>query len=438
MNNQVISLISILISLVLLVILVIKGFNLYILAPLLAVIIILVSGMDLVTSLTTTYMTGFAGYVTRFYLIFLFGAVYGRFMKDSGAADSIAQGLLKITGTKSQMTVLAAIAFITAVLTFGGVSLFVAVFAIMPIARPLHKQLNIPWPLFTGAFFFGMGTFTMTMIPGTPQIQNIIPMSYLGTTLTAAPVVGLTGAAVVIAYDLWWLNHERKNYLKKGLGYEETKGKLEIGDELVGGVEKKIPPLLISLTPIIVLLLLLNIVKLNVVLSLAVIIIVSAVLFYKYLDSPLKTLNTGALSVASPILNTCAVVGFGAVIGASPGFALMKDALIGIPGHPLISWVVGINLLAGVTGSASGGLSIAMETLTPFYKGLANPEALHRLASIASGGLDALPHNGAVVTGLTVMGLTHKEGYKAIWNVAVVGPVLASVFAIIVAIMIYG
>jgi len=116
-------------------------------------------------------------------------------------------------------------------------------------------------------------------------------------------------------------------------------------------------------------------------------------------------LNAGALSVASPILNTCAVVGFGAVIGASPGFALIKDALIGIPGHPLISWVVGINILAGVTGSASGGLSIAMETLTPFYKNLANPEALHRLASIASGGLDALPHNGAVVTGLNSYGI---------------------------------
>lgn len=435
---EMLSLIGILVSLILLVVFAMKGVNIIILAPVLATLVILTSGMNFVQTITGPYMTGFAGFAARFFLIFMLGSVFGKLMQDSGAASSIAHGIVKIIGTGSQMKALLALTAITALLTYGGVSLFVAVFAIMPIARSLCKEQDIPWPLFCGAFIFGMATFTMTMIPGTPQTQNVIPTTYLGTTLTAAPVVGLVAAAVVIAFNIWWLNHERKNYAKKGLGYEATKGKVDTTAEAKIFDPNKNPSVILSLIPSILMLVLLNVFKLNIVLGLALAVIACIALFFKYLDNPLGTLNQGAINVGGPILNTCAVVGFGSVVSATIGFVLFKDALIGIPGHPLISFVIGTNLLAGITGSASGGLGIAMETLAPYYKPLLNPEAMHRLASIASGGLDAMPHNGAVVTTLAVLGLTHKEGYKPIFFTAVVGPLIASVFAIVVAIAIYG
>lgn len=434
---EMLSLIGILVSLVLLVVLAMKGINIIILAPVLATLVILTSGMDFVQTITGPYMTGFSNFALRFFLVFMLGSVFGKLMQDSGAASSIAHGIVKITGKESQMRVLLTLTAITALLTYGGVSLFVAVFAIMPIARPLCKELDIPWPLFMGAFMFGMATFTMTMIPGTPQIQNVIPTTYLGTTLTAAPVVGLVAAAVVIVFNTWWLNHERKNYAKKGMGYEATKGKTEtIGESKVYKPEEN-PSLILSLIPSIIMLVSLNVFKLNIVLGLAIAIIACVVLFFKYYDNLLGTLNQGAVNVGGPILNTCAVVGFGSVVSATIGFVLFKDALIGIPGHPLISFVIGTNLLAGITGSASGGLGIAMETLAPYYKPLLNPEAMHRLASIASGGLDAMPHNGAVITTLTVLGLTHKEGYKPIFMCAVIGPLVATVVAIALAIVMY-
>lgn len=434
---EVLSLIGILVALVLLVILAMKGVNIIILAPILSTLVILTSGLDFVQTITGPYMTGFANFATRYFLVFMLGAVFGKLMQDSGAASSISHGIIKLTGKDSAMKVLFTLMAITALLTYGGVSLFVAVFAIMPIARPLCKEMNIPWPLFVGAFFFGMGTFTMTMIPGTPQIQNVIPTTYLGTTLTAAPVVGLVAATIIIVFNMWWLNHERKNFVKKGIGYEETKGKVDTAVDKVYDPAKS-PSLLISLVPSAILLVVLNIFKLNIVLGLAIAIIACVVLFYKYFDNVLGTLNQGAINVSAPILNTCAVVGFGAVVSATVGFEYFKNMLLGIPGHPLISFVVGVNLMAGITGSASGGLGIAMETLTPYYAPLLNPEAMHRLASIASGGLDAMPHNGAVITGLTVLGLTHKEGYKPIFFTAVVGPLVASIVAIALAIVMYG
>ena len=430
------SLVGIIIALAALIFLAMKGFNIIIISPLLSIFVMLMSGMELIPTLTGAYMKSFAGFATNFFLVFMLGAVFAKLMEDSGAAKSIANSIIRLIGETNKFAIIVAIMVITAILTYGGISLFVCIFAVMPIARPLFKKMDIPWGLFLGAAMTGLGTFTMTSLPGTPQIQNVIPTTVLGTTLTAAPVIGIISAAVVIAFDLWWLRYEMKKLERRGIGFEATKGSI-VDIEVPEGEEEHLPHVILSLVPPVFLLVVLNVLKWSIVGGLLVTCILATVIFFKFYKNPLKTVNTCAFNVGGAILNTCAIVGFGGVVATTVGYQHLVNLLVNMPGNPLISWTVGINLLAGVTGSASGGLTIAMNTLAPLYTNLVNPEVLHRIGAIASGGLDSLPHNGAVITTLTVCGLTHKEGYKYVGMTCCVGPIIASIVAIIASSILY-
>lgn len=167
------SLITIGISLVLLIVLALRGFSIIIIAPVVSLFVMVTNGLPILETYQETYMTGFIGYVKNYFLIFLFAAMFGKLMDDSGAARQIANLLLKMIGKDSKYKVLVALMIICAFLTYGGVSLFVVIFAVLPIAKPLFKELNIPWHLFMAPFFTGISTFTMTMLPGTPSVQNI-------------------------------------------------------------------------------------------------------------------------------------------------------------------------------------------------------------------------------------------------------------------------
>lgn len=432
------SLFTIILSLILLVILAMRGFTIIIIAPVVSLLVMILNNMPIIDTFQNDYMNGFTNYAKNYFLIFLFAAIFGKFMEESGAARTIAQYLLKFSGNKSKFRVLITIMFICALLTYGGVSLFVVIFAILPIAKPIFKELNIPWHLFIAAFLPGMGTFTMTMLPGTPAIQNIIPTAYLGTTVTAGAWIGIASAIFVIILNIWYIHFALKRSEKRGETYFNMKNLESKGEVEDKYANKKLPNIVISLIPPILLLILLNLVKLEIVYTLMITVVISAILFWKYIPSKKETINIGATNAVLPIINTSADVGYGSVIAATSGFAVFQDIVTNIPGSPLISLFIATNLLAGITGSSSGGLAIAMETLTDLYLGLGvNPEAFHRIAAIASGGLDALPHNGAVITTLVVAGLTHKDAYKHIFATAVIAPILAAIPGLIVAIMFY-
>ncbi|MCW3490205.1 GntP family permease [Dethiobacter alkaliphilus] len=434
---EIISVIGIIVSLALLVFLAMRGVSILIAALVCSVLVAITSGMDLMVGLGEVYMAGLAGFVQRFFLIFLLGAVFGKFMEDSGAARSIAYGLLNITGRDKPFRALLAIVLICAVLTYGGVVLFVVVFTVLPLARSLFKELNIHWSMVLGPIALGAATFTMTMLPGTPAIQNVIPMQVLGTPATAAPLVGMLAAVVTLAIGLFYIKKSLDHVQEQGLGYEEATVAKSIAGAGTGGEDQPAPNLLLSLVPPVVLLVVLNVLD-NIILALVVGIVLAALLFVTRIPSQVTTLNQGAANSIMPLLNTCAVVGFGAIVAATVGYEVISAALLGMPGGPLVSLTVSTNVLAGVTGSASGGLAIALEHLAPSFleMGVA-PEVIHRISAIASGGLDALPHNGAVVTLLVATALTHKEGYKHVFWTAVAAPVVATVPAILLALAIY-
>lgn len=430
------SVLGIIISLAFIVFLALRGFHIIIIAPAAVILVALFSNLDILKTLTGPYMTGFISYAGKFYLVFLAGSVFGKIMEDSGAARSISQGMLKVLGSNSAYKALLAVAFITIVLTYGGISLFVAIFAVLPIARPLFKELDIPWHLFMAAFIFGMGSITMTMLPGSPSIINIIPTKYMPSTPTSAPALGLLGAAILVAFNCWYMHDQLRRARARGEHYEAPSSAMIAADDAIP--KRGLPNIWLSLVPPAAVIVLLNFVKLDIVFALFGGVIICAAMFWTYFDNKLQTLNKGALNTVVPIVNTCADVGYGMAIAATSGFKVVSEMLLTLGGHPIVSLAIATNIMAGITGSASGGLGIVMETLAPKYLALGlSPDLIHRIAAMSAGCFDAMPHNGVVITCLAVMGLTHANAYKHIWWGHVVATIIALVVVIPVGILLY-
>jgi H+/gluconate symporter-like permease len=438
MDPQTLSVIGIFIGLATLVVLALRGWSIIIIAPIAAIIVLVFSQVDLLKGLNDSYMKGFSSFAMKFFLLFLMGTIFGKVMDDSGAAKRIAALILQLTGKQSQTNVAMAIVAVCGLLGYGGVSVFVILFVVVPIARPLFREMDISWHLFPGIYFFGIATFVMSMLPGTPQIQNIIPTKYLGTTATAAPVLGLIASVMIITVNYFVMDWMLKKSRNSGKGYEGTDPFADKAPEAAGAAEENLPSIYAAFVPSIVLLILLNIVKVDIIWALLAGSLTGLVLFYKYLPNMLKTITIGGTNSAIPLINTCADVGFGTVVGAVLGFKLISGALMSIPGTPLISLSLATQLMCGVTGSASGGLGIAMELFAKQYLALGiNPEVIHRVASIATAGLDVMPHNGAVITTLAVVGLTHREAYKPIFILALLTPMLINAISVVVATILY-
>lgn len=420
---------GIILGLALLMFLAYRGMSIIWIAPICAGVVAAFGGLDLLTAYTDSYMTGFVGFTKSWFPVFMLGAIFGKVMDDSGAARAVAHWIIAKIGKKQAIL---AVVLGCAVLTYGGVSLFVVVFAMYPLALALFREANLSRALIPGAIALGSFTFTMTAIPGSPQIQNLIPMKYFGTTPMAAPIMGSVAAVIMLVVGMLWMRYSEKKRTAKG----------ELYTELANAVQEidlaSLPNPLISALPLLAVILLLNFLKLNIIWCLGAGILLAIALNFKKLKHPLKTLNDGASGAVLAIINTSAAVGFGAVVRAVPGFQELTSMVLGIGGNPLISEAVAVNILAGATGSASGGMGIALEALGKQYMELAASTgipaaAFHRVASIASGGLDTLPHNGAVLTLLAVTSMTHKTSYKDIFMVGSAIPILALIVAIILA-----
>ncbi|WP_156289826.1 GntP family permease [Oceanobacillus salinisoli] len=422
-----------------------KGYSILIVAPIASIIVIVTNQLDFFSSLIGTensYMTGLTGFIINFFAVFLLGSILAKYIDKSGAAQSIAQKILNKTGTKNPFSVLVALLLITAILTYGGVSLFVVVFVLIPLAKPLFKQLNIAWNLVTIPIQLGLGTFTMTMLPATPSIQNVVPTAYLGTTLTAAPLLGIIGSVVAIVFGLWYMKFTLNKSLDRGETFSDFN--VEEDDEEASKVLKSnIPPFIISILPIVLLIAVIlvgSILEIPniIVIGLAVSVIASAILFHKYIPNQKEVINEGASGSIMPVFLTSSAVAFGVVITIAPGFNYISDFILNIPGDPLISLSVASALFGGITGSASGALGIVMEAFGQSYLEMGlNPDVIHRVSAIASSTITLMPHNGAVLTFLALTGLTHKNGFKYQFIAVTGANVLALIAVLITAILIY-
>ncbi len=435
---------GIFLGLALLMFLAYRGMSIIWVAPIAALVVAVTGGLELLPAYTDTYMTGFVGFAKAWFPVFMLGAIFGKIMDETGAAKAVAHAVVNLIGKKYAIL---AVVLSCAVLTYGGISLFVVVFAIYPLALALFREANITRRLIPGAIALGSFTFTMTALPGSPQIQNLIPIQYFGTTAAAAPIMGLVGALIMLGGGMAWLTYREKAYNAKGVNFVEL-------DKAVEAKVEKLPHWGLSLLPLLVVVLTLNIATLmggaeaftnafgrapiNIIESLVFGIVLAIVLFWKRMPNIVTTVNAGAAGSVLAIINTSAAVGFGAVVRAVPGFTQLTDAVLGIEGNPLIAEAVAVNVLAGATGSASGGMGIALAALGENFVALSASsgiplEAFHRIASMSSGGLDTLPHNGAVLTLLAVTAMTHKDSYLDIFMVATLIPVVSVIVGIIMA-----
>jgi H+/gluconate symporter-like permease len=472
-------LIGILIALGLLIWLAYRGWSILLLAPAAAILAAGLAGEPLLAHWTQTFMASAAQFVMQFFPIFLLGALFGKLMEDSGSVASIAKTMTERLGSQRALL---AVVLAGAIVTYGGVSLFVAFFVLAPMAHQLFRTAAIPRRLMPAAIALGTTTFTMSALPGTPAIQNAIPMPFFGTTPFAAPGLGIIAAIVMFGFGMWWLGRAERSARAKGEGYgadvphenaaedlvvrerATTASTFDPPEALHGRVNEAGPPIALAALPLVI------VVAVNlamslfvlprmdasflektewgetslaavggvwaVVTALAVAIVVLIAINYRRLPALRDSMDAGANASVLPVLSVASLVGFGSVVAALPAFAMVRDWVLGIEGGPLVSLAVATNVLASLTGSASGGLTIALDALGETYLKIAheqgiNPGLLHRVAVIGAGTLDSLPHNGAVVTLLAVCNSTHRESYLDIVMVSIVGGLLALAVVII-------
>jgi H+/gluconate symporter-like permease len=426
-----------------------RGLSVIVIAPLLALLAAAFqSGTPLLATYTEVFMKGLGGFVISYFPIFLLGSLFGTIMTDSGAAASVARGLMRGLGARHAML---AVILTCSLLTFGGVSAWVVVFTMYPLGRALFREAGIPKRLLPGAIATGAIGAPMVTFPGSLQIHNAMPMPYFGTTLYAAPGLGLVAGTATILLCWAWLERRHRQARLRGEGYGD-----HAAFEKETIVAEKLPPFWLAIAPILLVLLLVllfsefwlprwdlsylsadlygrktpsQVVGLwSLILALALAVAMSLALLGRRTRGLLKTCEHGALGSLMPTLNTASEVGYGATIASLTGFTLIKNGLLGFSGsNPLVSASLATNLLAGITGSAAGGLSIVLGSLGATYKQMAlqsgvSLETLHRVVAMACSGLDSLPHNGAVITLLAVCGLTHRQSYKDIFVTTVVVP----------------
>ncbi|WP_299071397.1 SLC13 family permease [uncultured Paraglaciecola sp.] len=417
-------------GLILLIVLTIRGINLFIAAPLCALIVALTSNIPVFigeTNFVATYMAGFSGFIASWFFMFLLGSLFGKFMEDSGAADSIARWIVSKLGMKHAVL---AVVLACAILTYGGVSVFVVAFSVYPMALSLFKDANLPRRFIPAALAFGSVTFTMTSA-GSPEIQNWIPIKYLGTSPFAAWEVSLVVAIFMASFGYWWLKRMITKAVAQGEEFEHRNTDPDIP-------ERDFPHPITGLIPLLVVLTLSfllheSLQQLALIIALGGGVLTLLVINYRHFHDLQNAINLGTTGALIAIGNTAAVVGFGTIAKSTMAFQSAVEVMTQLPGNELIGAAVAVSVIAGLTGSASGGQAIALPLLGPHYldQGV-DPEELHRIVSISSGALDSLPHNGYVVTTIrAICNETHQQAYWAVGALTVVIPMIGLAMAVL-------
>ncbi|MDC0404374.1 GntP family permease [Porticoccaceae bacterium] len=452
---DIIGYLGLLLSLVALIGLAMRGVDIIFAALFSSLIVIVTNGLPLAAGLNEYFAFGKLGAFTfagNFFLLFASGAMFGRTMGDSQAATSIAQALSDKLGARHALTITV---LATGLLTYGGIVVFVVIFAVYPLGIKLIQQADIPKRLFCGALALGAGTFTLTALPGTPSIHNVISSVNLGTTLFAGAGYGLLAGAIMLFAGLWYLERQRVAAAAAGEGFVAGTMDAKI---VANDGELHTPSWLLAMLPLVAVIglimlprllsgaaeaetplgQLLNFANSQPLLwpSLALMAgtVLALLLFPSVRDKPMQTIGDGTRDSIMPLINTAAVIGFGGVVVQTAGFSAFSQGLLNMDMPPLISMFLSVSTLSAITGSASGGLQIFMSSMADSYLALGIPvETLHRIATIASGGFDSLPHCGAVVAMLTITGLSHRQAYKDVAVVTVAIPVVATLVCLAIA-----
>lgn len=427
-----ISLIGILVGLAIFIVLAYVGYNTIIAAIASGMIVAIFGGLNPFEALTTAFMPKAVSFMQGYFLVFLFSALFARIMGDSGAAPSVAIKVARIAKKAKNRDVQRWLAvmilpLIQVILTYGGVSVFVVVFILIAIARSLFKELDIPWWMYTCSCL-GSSTITIGMLPGSPQIQNLIPCEYFGSTTMSAPVLGILCSIITLAIGsgyIWW---QCKRTNKKGEGYLPTGARID-KEELMEVSVANEKPLWACLVPMVVVIVVLNVLKQSAVVSLCSGCVVAWLLYDPRKQNLKQIFSTAMPQAIMPLITVCCASGFGGVVAAVPGFQTIVGSLDRF-GNSALTIVLIVNICSGICGSASSGENIAMQNFADRFlaTGIPGPQ-LHRLVAMSSIGLDTLPHSAGIITTLSTTKLTHKEAYINSFVLSLALPIVMACFA---------
>jgi len=400
-------------------------------------IIAVTSGMNVWDAFSKSYASGWMSWAGGYYLLFAFGALFGELMSSSGAAKSIAYVISDKIGAKNTPI---AVAVVTLIMTYGGINAVVAAFTIFPLALVMCNEANVPRSLALTGAIIGSSTATMTAFPGTPSTQNLVPSQYLGTSTFAAPAIGIVCGIIMVGLGFAYLIWQQRVYAAKGIGF------IPIPSDGLDGSKARVevPSFGLAILPVVGVVVFIYAASKRlsamacVVAALLFGCVLTLVLFWRRLADKKASVNKGLWSSIGPLMSTAAIIGYGYLVQASPAFQSVILFAKNLDMNPYVTTAVGVNIIAGISGSASGGTKIFLESMGSFLleRGV-NAEALHRVAAIASGGLDTLPHNGGLVASFAIWGTTHKESYRHAFVTACAIPLFATVVAIIMANLLY-
>jgi H+/gluconate symporter-like permease len=435
-----IGILGLVLSLIFVMISVFRGWHIIPVSFIAGLFVILTNQLEIWSSFSVSYSTGLSGYVGSFFIIFILGAFFGEVMSVTGSAKSMSYKLMDTMGVKRAPL---ALVIATLLLTYGGVNSFIVVFALYPISVVLFNEAKLPRRILTACIFLGLATITQSSFPGTPSIQNLIPADYFKTPTTAAPLIGVVASIIFFVVGMGYINWQIKIARKNNEVFVPIPAD-NLGNNADRDERDELPDWKIAIMPVVtVITLILGLSRIQPALYAVSIgltggIILTYILNWKRIKNPVATMSKGCVAGVIPLLNTSAIVAYASIVRTAPAFQSFIDLAMSLQFHPYVVGALGVNIVAGITGSSSGGLRIFLENMGEFLlnQGI-NAEAMHRILSIASGGLDTLPHNGAVVTILTVLGTSHKESYKDVGIICVLLPIIVTVIAVILGIMLY-
>lgn len=443
---------GIIVSLILLIVLVYRGVSVFISSVLAALVAVVMTGTHLpvMESWTEPFMASAAGFVKAYFPVFLVGAIFGAVMNASGAALIVAKFISEKMGEERAMLAVIVASFF---LTYGGISVFVVVFAVLPIAEAIFVRSQFPRHILPSAIC--AGALPAYVAPGSAQFINTIPIVNFGTNIYSGMVIGTIGVVIWLVLGIIYMNRLVKKAKENGEGYGEcTKYAEEKSDDVEGSTVLAFAPIALVVIG--------NFLLTKyyespsaveyysqfsgvngtwaIIISLTLATLFAIAVHWKQFSNKVETLSKGANDALAPIFNTATQVGFGGVIKSLPAFAVVQAAIFSIGGPKIISVAVGTIILAAVVGSTSGGVAIAMAAFGEQWFQMAvehniSLDVLHRVIVFSASCLDTLPHSGFIITLLSVCGLSHRESYKDLFVVSCLLPMVGTAGVILAAVM---
>lgn len=396
--------------------------------------IIICNDMGIWTGLSEYYATSFKNFAGTWFLLFALGAIFGKIMDEGGAASAISNYIVGKLGKKRIVLI---ILLTTAILSYGGISCFVIMFAMYPICIALFKEADIPRKLLPAMSICMASTTCMTFLPGVPSVPNLVPTEALGTTIYAAPVIGTISGIFVFFLEYAFFTQMIKRSAKRGEHFNIAPGDTiaDLNDE---EQLKNLPPVWIAFSPIIVLtvgsfILMRFLSPANyAVVAAMTLACLTGIMFMHDRFSVKEVITTGFSNGFGSLMVTASIMGFGGVVTASPAFAKVTDWVLSLQMDPILLACVSISVICAIAGSASGGITIFWNTLADFMIGTGlNPEILHRITCIACGGLDSMPYASAIVLASEVGKCKLKDCYIFMFVSNAVIPTIGLILAVV-------